>query len=119
MDDYSTLKNYLEQNETPYYTFYPKAEERIKAVMPSAWRNPSRRYFQRTAGIWLQSTQRTTDDHHASAGTGRLSDTGPTALRCHTRAGREIATNLQAHTPEPLNHTSGRIPGPQRAHAML
>jgi hypothetical protein len=33
MDDYSILKQYLEQNETPYYTFHPKGERPIKAVI--------------------------------------------------------------------------------------
>lgn len=32
-DDCSTLRNYLEQNETPYYMFHPKAEKPIKAVI--------------------------------------------------------------------------------------
>jgi hypothetical protein len=32
MDDYSMLKQHLEQNETPYYTFHPKLERPIKAV---------------------------------------------------------------------------------------
>jgi len=33
MEDYSTLKNCLEQNQTHYYTFHPKAEKPTKAVI--------------------------------------------------------------------------------------
>jgi len=84
----------------------------------SAWRNNSRIYCKPTAGIGLQSRQCTSNDHHASAGTGSR-QTQDLPLFLDTRAGRKIATNLQAHTPEPHYHTGGSIQGPHRVHAVL
>ena len=40
MDDYSTLKQHLEQNKTPYYTFHPKGERPMKSVYDICLQKP-------------------------------------------------------------------------------
>jgi len=90
MEDYVTLKKHLDQNQTHYYTFHPKAEKPIKAVIRHL---PGETPAEDIANELLALGYKVHNVRQMTT-TRQQSGAGPNTLPYHTGEKRKIAANF-------------------------
>jgi hypothetical protein len=117
MEDYASLKSHLELNETHYYTFHPKAEKSIKAVI---------RHLPGETAAEDIATELLALEHKVY-NVCQMTTTRPQPERGHqtqalllfiTLERNEKSQQISQLTPKP-HHTCGSIQGPHRIRSVL
>jgi hypothetical protein len=119
MADFSAIRKYLDQNNLSYYTFFPKSEKPIKAVVRHLPANTPAQDISEglvDLGFDIISVRQMSTSRRPTSEASTPKKTTP--LPHHRSPNGEVEGHLQINDPLPHSGQGGGIQGPERPHAM-